>query len=312
MYENCFLCNKKASIIPRDAANQHIFHVNCNTCGKYITNMADKLILDSLDSSQKSILSGFTREVKEYDRDPATLTEDKINQYLNDPKIPKNLEKIDILLSYLNMKSKNRIGEKIKISASEDYPLAFAEDEREMGRILHRCLEMEYLKSKHPEVYTIETKGLERIKEIAQNVALTNNNVPKKASSDYVDKQRIEELKTIKSNAYDLGKLIQLCEELNITFDKGCYLSVAMLVRAILDHVPPIFQVNNFSEIANNYKGAVSFKKSMSHLQNSLRNIADSFLHVQIRNKETLPNPTQINFSNDVDRLLEEIYRILK
>ncbi len=53
-------------------------------------------------------------------------------------------------------------------------------------------------------------------------------------------------------------------------------------------------------------------KKSMLHLNNSLRSIADSYLHQQIRNKETLPNATQVSFQQDMDRLLEEIIRKLK
>jgi hypothetical protein len=35
-------------------------------------------------------------------------------------------------------------------------------------------------------------------------------------------------------------------------------------------------------------------------------------LHYQIRKSETLPNETQIGFSNDIDVLLSEIVRILK
>ena len=99
--------------------------------------------------------------------------------------------------------------------------------------------------------------------------------------------------------------------ELNINFSNGCYLAVTMLSRAILDHVPPIFGYGTFEEVANNYKGK-SFRNSMLHLQNSLRNIADSHLHLPIRKKETLPNKTQVNFSNDLDVLLAEIVRILK
>jgi hypothetical protein len=85
-----------------------------------------------------------------------------------------------------------------------------------------------------------------------------------------------------------------------------------MLVRAILDHVPPIFGLAKFSDIANNYHGSKSFKESMKHLENSQRDIADHHLHVQIRSRESLPNKTQINFSADLDVLLSEVVRVLK
>ncbi len=144
----------------------------------------------------------------------------------------------------------------------------------------------------------------------------TDDDKPKKrrgTTHPYVNPKRIQELQAIASPNYDLSKLIKLCEELNLCFTNECYLAVAMLVRAILDHVPPIFKCNNFGEVANNYGGGgKSFKGSMQHLENSSRNIADAQLHKQIRNKETLPNETQVNFSNDLDVLLEEIVRILK
>ena len=85
-----------------------------------------------------------------------------------------------------------------------------------------------------------------------------------------------------------------------------------MLVRAIIDHVPPIFNCKNFSEVGNNYAGSKSFKDAMIHLDKSSRKIADQYLHGQIRSSEVLPNATQVNFSTDLDFLLGEIVRILK
>jgi len=50
----------------------------------------------------------------------------------------------------------------------------------------------------------------------------------------------------------------------------------------------------------------------MRHLDKSLRKIADSYLHGHIRERESLPNKTQVNFSQDIDVLLAEICRRLK
>jgi hypothetical protein len=130
--------------------------------------------------------------------------------------------------------------------------------------------------------------------------------------SGYVNEIRIAELRAIASSEHDLSKLIRLCEEINISYSNECYFAVAMLVRAVLDHVPPIFGCKSFGEVANNYAGIKSFKHSMNNLENSCRKIADAHLHVQIRNKEALPNSTQVNFSNDLDVLLSEIVRLMK
>ncbi len=128
----------------------------------------------------------------------------------------------------------------------------------------------------------------------------------------YIDLDRIEELRAISSRNFDLTKLIKLCEEINTCYTNECYLAVAMLVRAMLDHIPPIFGYTSFREVANNYGGGRSLRKSLQNLQNSSRNIADAHLHLPIRSTESLPNKTQVNFSNDLDVLLSEIVRALQ
>ncbi len=128
--------------------------------------------------------------------------------------------------------------------------------------------------------------------------------------SSYVDSVRINELKMVASKDWDLKRLIRMCEELNSAFDKKSFIACSMLVRGIVDHVPPIFRCNTFSEVANNYAGSKSFRSSMRHLDQSLRNLADGNLHTQIRRTESLPTEMQIKFWADLDKLLEEIVRI--
>ncbi len=140
----------------------------------------------------------------------------------------------------------------------------------------------------------------------------TNDSKEVKEIENYINLKRLIQLKSIKSSEYDLKRLIQLCEEINIAHQNNCYMTIAMILRAIIDHIPPIFKANTFSEIASNYKGTKSFKKAMEHLNNSLRNIADSHLHIQIREKEELPTFNQVNFSADLDLLLSEIVRIMQ
>lgn len=132
-------------------------------------------------------------------------------------------------------------------------------------------------------------------------------------SRAYVDPERIEQLKILEQKKFDLTRLIRLCEEVNICFAGECYIALIMLVRAILDHVPPIFQKSTFAELANNYgDGGKSFKEAMLNLENSSRKIADHYLHSQIRSVEAVPNATQTDFSNNIDLLLSEIVRYLK
>ena len=136
--------------------------------------------------------------------------------------------------------------------------------------------------------------------------------VPIKNKTDYVNKQRINELSNIKNPDYDFIKLIQLCKEINIAWQIGNYFTVVALVRTIIHHIAPIFGFSDFTQKASNYSGGPSFKKLMQNLLNSTKNIADSHLHSQIKKKDTLPNDTQVDFKNDLDFLLMEIVRLTK
>lgn len=127
----------------------------------------------------------------------------------------------------------------------------------------------------------------------------------------FVSEGRIAELRSAETAKFDLCKLVRLCEELNVAYDNGALLATAMLTRAILDHVPPIFGFNRFSQVANNYSGSRSFKEGMDRLEKAARKIADSYLHGPIRAREALPAAQQVNFAAEIDSLLMEIVRIL-
>lgn len=132
------------------------------------------------------------------------------------------------------------------------------------------------------------------------------------SSGDYINNDRLAELKGVSSSQFDLAKLVRICEELNNSLKTESLIAVGLLVRALIDHVPPLFGCRTFKEVCGNYNGGKSFKKSVENLERSSRNIADRLIHGVIRKKESLPTITQVDFSNDIDVLLEEIVRILK
>jgi hypothetical protein len=126
-----------------------------------------------------------------------------------------------------------------------------------------------------------------------------------------IAESRLDELRALKSSEFDFRKLIRLCEELNIASREDCHFATGMLTRGLLDHLPPVFRVKSFSEVANNYVGgSKSFKETMFHLDTAAKKIADGLLHTQIRRSEALPNRQQVNFAASLDLLLEEIVRI--
>jgi hypothetical protein len=132
-------------------------------------------------------------------------------------------------------------------------------------------------------------------------------------SADFVEQSRIDEIDGLPKNKYDTTKLGQLLVELNRAYNLHSYFSCLFLVRAIADHVPPIFGQTTFGEVANNYAGGgKSFRESMQHLHNSCRKMADGSLHSQIRAQESVPTKHQVEFRADVDALLGEVVRILR
>ncbi len=149
--------------------------------------------------------------------------------------------------------------------------------------------------------------------EIRYRKATALESAPRKSLAtsdiDYVDKARIAELSAIQSARFDLSKLIKMCEELNICYSNECYFAVAMLVRAIIDHVPPIFGCDTFASVVNNAQISRSAKDVIRNLQEGSRKIGDMYLHSHIQAKEPLPNGTTVNFKNYLDVLLAEIVR---
>lgn len=151
-------------------------------------------------------------------------------------------------------------------------------------------------------------------------ISFNKANLPKKTDAHlpsppvtkpFIHPERIDKLKLIRSEKYDLTRLIRYCEEMNTCYASGCWLAVAMLSRAIIDHVPPAFGYSDFKDVANHYKGAASFKEAMKSLDTLYRKISDTHLHMQLRQKESLPTSTQIDCSAALDVLIGEIIRIM-
>lgn len=140
---------------------------------------------------------------------------------------------------------------------------------------------------------------------------------PAKASGDflfplYVDAQRILQLQGVKTPEWDLRKLVRLLQEINLAHLNEMHMATAMLVRAVADHVAPILRCRTFSEVANNYTAPRSFSDQMKHLDGSMRKVADTHLHQQVRKSEVLPSAAQVDFKAALDVLLAEIIRVLQ
>ena len=130
-------------------------------------------------------------------------------------------------------------------------------------------------------------------------------------SNLFIAESTISDLSALASVRFDTKRLVALCRELNLCYFHGANHAVAMLIRSIVDHVPPIFGFKNFSEVANNYSSASqSFKKAMLRLDQGARTIADLYLHRQIMDKESVITTAQVAYGPEVDLLMQEVLRV--
>ena len=203
--------------------------------------------------------------------------------------------------------------------------VSFEQNAEQLHRILDKLVKDNFIKY-HDKPYTI-VDGIDIMTGIERSYSITFDGkahyekriskitpTSSKTKPEYVNNNRLQELRTINRNDIDLKKLIRICEELNSSFENQNYYAVGALVRTIINHIPPIFGFEKFDHVVSNYASVgnvQSFKQSMSNLNNSIRRIADSVLHSLARKSEVLPNATQVDCKNDLDVLISEIIRVL-
>ncbi|MFI1092888.1 hypothetical protein [Streptomyces sp. NPDC020917] len=78
-------------------------------------------------------------------------------------------------------------------------------------------------------------------------------------------------------------KLLQLVSELNACFREGHAYACHALVRAIIDHVPPILGQKSFQAAASNYAWPTDADRKYAKKLLEFKNQADDVLHRQIR-----------------------------
>jgi hypothetical protein len=130
---------------------------------------------------------------------------------------------------------------------------------------------------------------------------------PLPASGPYVDLQVLEAIRAKDGvSSFNVAKLLNLIAELNDNYArKNTYASHA-LMRAILDHVPPILGCASFAAIANNYPWGPTDKRYIKKLVD-FRDRADDALHRQIRNKgDLLDVDDLVHLRVPVGQLLQE------
>jgi len=126
-----------------------------------------------------------------------------------------------------------------------------------------------------------------------------------------VDPQRINKLSQISSTDVDFEFLSRLCREINSCFAQGHVLATLLLMRTILNYVPPVFGHDTFAQVVA--QSGRSLKQSFDHLENGLRKIADFQTHRQLRNSDLYPTMAQVEpYKPQFELLIDEVMERVK
>lgn len=130
-------------------------------------------------------------------------------------------------------------------------------------------------------------------------------------NENFINTARIEALEALNEKCqYDLSKLIGLCKEVNDNYVRHNYYSVALLLRTLLNHVPPAFNgKESFDQVLAELNGPKhkTKKEILSRLHELQRKFTDLLTHERLREFEPPMTLQQVSFIPEIDYLLQEV-----
>lgn len=121
-----------------------------------------------------------------------------------------------------------------------------------------------------------------------------------------VSQSVIDDLRQARSDELDTGFLVKICEEINSSFAVGNNVAAVLLMRAVLNYVPPAFGHDTFAQVIAN--SGRSLKDSLDVLENGLRKIADFHTHRRMGKGDRYPSAAQVEpFKPQFELLLQQV-----
>jgi hypothetical protein len=112
-------------------------------------------------------------------------------------------------------------------------------------------------------------------------------------ADNFVSPALITRMKGLPAGTFDTRKLVAYCRELNSSYYHGNVVACLLLIRTIMNHVPPVFGHSKFEQVVAS--ASRSQKEMFAHLQSGLRKLADMHAHTPIRQHEECPTQNQID-----------------
>lgn len=100
-------------------------------------------------------------------------------------------------------------------------------------------------------------------------------------SDSYIDERVFDLIKQAHGGRWDCTKLLALLGELDDNYRAGNTYAAHALLRAVLDHVPPLFGQSSFAQLVNNHSWGRTDGRYVKRLAN-FRDQADDVMHRQI------------------------------
>lgn len=144
---------------------------------------------------------------------------------------------------------------------------------------------------------------IDALNEVARNPNYAANVA---SNAAFLNTEVLIQLKSVQGARLDLTKLVKMCEELNDAYARGNFISSALLLRAIMNHVPPAFEAKTFSEVVAH--AGRSVKAILARLNEEARPIADLHTHFLMRPREHLPTKNQLEpYKAGFEVLMQEV-----
>jgi len=121
-----------------------------------------------------------------------------------------------------------------------------------------------------------------------------------------VDSALIDRLSQTSSLTVDIEFLVRLCKEINSSFAHGNIVATVLVMRAVLNYVPPAFGQSTFEQVVAHTSR--SMKDNFDHLEKGLRKVADFHTHRRIGADGLYPSVAQVEpYKPQFELLLQNV-----
>lgn len=139
--------------------------------------------------------------------------------------------------------------------------------------------------------------------------AVREKDTEPESSASYIREEIVKGFRG-KKDSFDYKKLVRLLEELNSNFAAGHLYSSSMLVRAVLDHVPPLLGCGSFEEVVSSYVWPSKAEKDFMESLRDYKLDANWVLHKQISGDQDLLEIDDLPQKVRINRLLQECLKV--